>query len=310
MEKYENGVYKIQRKDFVKIGRWEYCFIEGNDVVDGFGLAGQDYYTRLIKEMPDPLPFYIINTDYVHGMAGSEKGRVWVSIRGNIQCQLLFPNTICKTPMQYNFFGILSTFAVKDVLNKYAPNTFTCKFPNDVICKEHERKISGICDVPFPHYLASGFAMNVPGAPPDELLRKEGLKACCLANHMKDIPKPEQIITEVGERMIELNEELGNDPDKFLAKFNDSYSPYVKKKFVLEMNNRNADVEKDGTLWSAQWPNALFKGYLNGKAFDSSEWNKKGQFWDEERFVPKANDDEYKEFLKKVKAYEDKVNKK
>lgn len=311
METYENGLYKIQRKDFKKVGRWEYCFLKGNEIPDGVGLAVMDYLGRLSKECPDPLPYCIINSDYASGQAGSKQDRMWVSIRGNIHSSYLIPRSVVKTPRQYNFFPMLTSFAIRDVLNKYAPDAFACKFPNDVICKAHESKIAGLCSIPTPRFVTTGFVMNLIAAPPEHLLRKEGLKACCLKTHTSNLPEPEKLLSEVGDRLLELNDEINGDVDKFLTHFNDAFIPYVKKRFKIVVNNANADVEKDGTLWAPDWPNALFKGFLNDEPFDSSEWAKKDQFWDGARFHIKDKDDpNFKDVFKKVKEYEDSVNKK
>lgn len=312
METYENGSYKIQRKDFKKLGRWEYCFIKGNDVPDGYGIALQDFHDRLVKEIEGPLPYLVFNTDYVSGQAGSKKGRMWVSIRGNMHPSFFYPRSIVKSAKQFNFLPIEASFALRDVLNKYAPGAFACKFPNDVICKEHDCKIAGITSVPTSHYLTIGYGMNTIAAPPDHLLRNEGLKACCLKNHMKNVPTPEEFIPQFGERLLEVSEEIGDDVDKFLTIFNDAFIPYVNKRFKIVINNPNADVEKDGILWCPSLPNTLFKGYLNDKLFDSSlEWKKKDQFWDPVRFQIEGKDDpNYKDIYKKVKEYENEVNKK
>ena len=32
---------------------------------------------------------------------------------------------------------------MRDVMNKYAPNTYYCKYPNDVVCIEHQAKTFG-----------------------------------------------------------------------------------------------------------------------------------------------------------------------
>lgn len=169
-------------------------------------------------------------------------------------------------------FPYIAPFSIRDICNKYAPNEFVLKRPNDIVCKTHVGKTSGIISKKRGKFACLLFGLNRFNFPPDSLLRDQGLKGCCLKNHCKNvIPKPFEFIYEVGERIFELNEKY-SELDSLLKYCNEEIASWEKNKpFVMEVNNRNADIDKDGFLWCSAFPNALIKVYDNGVLYDVKE---------------------------------------
>ena len=249
-----------------KVGIFDYSFMSDLDCLDTFP------YRLVMKQKEkegNPGPF-LSQCDYVTRVACTSSTRKWIPYHGNIHGAIGIPLNYFPDNLRIEFFPTISSFAIRDTCNKYAPNQYLTKFPNDVVCKEHGCKTSGIMIRREGNYAICVFGLNLVEAPPDELLRKEGLHACCLKKHTDKIPAPEEFMEAAGMRMLELIKKI-DTPDKYADYFNDSFGIYEKKTFFVKINNRNADVVKDGFLWTRKFPNALFKGSLNGEVYEVEE---------------------------------------
>lgn len=198
---------------------------------------------------------------------GEKAGRLWIHREGNINAMICFPKHIFKYRLSMEFFPYLAPFGVRDVCNKYSNDSYIIKSPNDLVCKEHMGKTAGFVCRRQGKFIIAYFGCNRYSAPPQNLLRNEGLTACCLANHCKPIPKVVDFIYECATHILELGEKY-HDIDPLMEYVNNCLAVYPKKFFRFEVNNRNADIDKDGLLMCKASPNALFKGFLTGVPYD------------------------------------------
>ena len=97
-------------------------------------------------------------------------------------------------------------------------------------------------------------------------------------------------------RTIELTK-IYDTIDKVCDFINAGLNEYPSKTWHVEVNNRNADYEKDGVIWSSAYPNALTKGYLNGELYES-----RGTYYDNAQIV-RVEDDKaaFEDTLQKIK---------
>lgn len=255
-----------------------------------------------MEEHPRP---FIQHVAIGKNVNGAGKGRLWIHCEGNINGMICFTQNMFKTQMALNFLPYIGPFAIRDVANKYAPDEFFIKHPNDLVCRKHQAKTAGIVCRRQGKYCIMYFGLNRYSCPSQDLLRNEGLRACCLKEHCKSvIPKVIDFLYEVAQRVLELNEQY-KEIDKLVELINDGLQEYQKKTFRIEVNNRDADCEKDGTLWCPQCPNALIKGYLNGELYD-----KKSTLYDNIATSTDTSDPEIQKVYKLLKEKKEKEKKK
>lgn len=233
----------------------------------------------------NPRPFIGIIEIPENGV-GSADGRVWIPYPGNLHGSMGFPQSMFRNQLEIEFFPVLASFAIRDIMNKYAPGEYCSKWPNDVVCKKHGKKTSGILVRKEGKWIFLLFCINLVKAPEDKLLRKQGLRACCMKNHTDNIPNIEDVFVEVGDRVMELVRE-NDDIHKIMDTMNKSLNEYMQKTYRVELNNPNADLLKDGTLWNRNFPNALTKGYMNGVPYEFGE-----NYFDNVYYHVKGNADE------------------
>lgn len=240
-------------------------------------------------------PFISVVEGTSENIGGTEKGRLWIDFKGNFKGDFAFPESYFGSKIHAAFFPYISLFAIIDTLNKYAPGEYMFKYPNDIICKKHTGKTCGSAALRNYGYLMCLYSVNFVAYPKDEILRKEGLHACCLKRHTDKIPTFEDFVYECAMRTLEINKEY-DTIDKLCDLSNRLMGEYTPKIFSIEINNRFADIDKDGITWCSSFPNALTKCYLNGIPYDLDN-----NFFDN-GYIPRVADDPkaYEELNKKI----------
>lgn len=260
---------------FTQVGIFDYSYIDQER--DALEKVPYQYVIELKSKEENPKPF-LEQVDVVHRVACTANSRVWIPYRGNIHGAIGIPLHMFKNSIEREFFPTFASFAIRDTCNKYAPGQYCSKFPNDVVCKDHGSKTGGILIRQEGKYAAAVFGLNLVQAPPTDLIRKDGLTACCLKNHCDKLPTPCEFLEAAGMRIFELYKELYTLQKK-VDYCNSSLGVYKKKTFYYEINNPNADPDKDGFLWTRKYPNALLKGYLRGELYEVGN-----SFFDREYF--------------------------
>lgn len=282
-------------------GMYKYYLGEGGDFSVKIPMERTAEAFEKLENPPPFLQFYAM----AEKCGGTAKGRMWVSYMGNFAGAFGFPEKMIEKKLHVETFPIIASLAIRDVINEYAPGKYCSKFPNDVVCKEHGGKTSGILFKRCNGYITCGFGVNLIIAPPEELLRAQGLVACCLKKHTDNIPEPLELLERCANKTLELMKVHDNIAD--ICQFiNDGLGEFGPKVWRVEVNNPNADPDKDGALWCHDFPNALTKGYLNGKPYDV-----KNTYFDNTSCHRVADDEAaYAETIKKIEEDRKKYQKK
>ncbi len=85
------------------------------------------------------------------------------------------------------------------------------------------------------------------------------------------MPSIQEFNWAIGEATVELMNKF-DTIQSYVDWVNAELGVFKKKTFRVEINNPNADVYKDGVLWTRDHPNALEKGYLNGEEYEAEPW--------------------------------------
>lgn len=197
---------------------------------------------------------------------GSKKGRMWKAIKGNMSACIAFPLEYFESPMSLEFFPVLGAIGIKRAFNKFAPDQYDSKYPNDIVCKKHWRKTCGMLYKKNLKYAFTTFGVDLVDCPNDDELREHGLKACCIKKHTDKVPTFEEFLCAAVEYIIEILKEA-NTPEKIVEIVNSNFQAYKRKSFFIEINNAKADCSKDGAMYCPEFPNAMMKGYVNGQLY-------------------------------------------
>ena len=298
-----------------KRGIFDILEASSRDFSNGY-LYREEVDRRSLEEKPEP---FIFSTKVGKNSIGSAPGRKMYLLEGNAAACIAIPLHMFKSPLQIESFPIVCPSAVKDVANKYAPGKYLIKFPNDIACQEHGKKSGGVICRKEGKYCLNVFIFNIARYPGDELLRKEGLKACCMKCHKEgELPTPNDFHYEVAMRMLELFDTL-KTPEDVINYTNVELNQFPGKSFKMQVNNPNADIYKDGFCWTRQTQNSLFKGYINGEEYEFQPYlfdygyfeHYKGQDFEKEmdkntRELKEQREKEKKEAEEKKKAEEKK----
>ena len=162
-----------------------------------------------------------------------------------------------KNYFEEEMFPLYSDYAVLETFNHFAPGQYIMKFPNDVVCREHRKKTSGILNRRAFGFAITGMGGNLIAVPGENELRKMGSGACCLSNHCDKVPTQEEWMCEYYKKLMKIMKEY-DTVDKIVEHQNLVFNEY-ENNYKMSINNPNADLEKDGTFWTQEYPNALFK---------------------------------------------------
>lgn len=269
-----------------RMGMFDFYPIKNCDCKKGY------IYHEILKEKSkeeNPKPF-LSKIDIVTNATGSADGRIWIPMKGNLHGIVGFPESFFKTEWEKQMFPMIAAFALRDGILKYAPGQFMSKFPNDVVCKEHRRKTAGLLTRNEQGYVMLIFGANLVTYPDNENLRKESYGACCLKNHADYVPSVEELLLEIGHRITEMYK-IYTDNQKILDLVNTSLNEYEPGNYKLELNNPKADLKKDGTFWTTQYRNALFKVHHDGFIYQYFE-----SYFDKVYYKVEGNPDEKKPY--------------
>ena len=209
---------------------------------------------RMKDENPRP---WIKLSDTVKNVTGSADGRVWISIKGNLHLVLGYPLKMFKNYFEEEMFPTIADYAVLETFNHFAPGKYMLKFSNDIVCKEHRSKTAGVLRRRGFGYAVIILGGNLVEAPNHEKLRAEGIKACCMKDHCDKIPTPLDFGTELFKNLKRLFKEY-DTVEKIVEHQNIVFNEY-ENNYKMSINNPNADLVKDGTFWTQEYPNALLK---------------------------------------------------
>lgn len=293
----ENALDNKDDLEVKKIGIYDYIIVKHVNCATGY-LHQKLTKERSKEEKPKP---FLEQVDLPHNGVGGGNGRIWIGHLGNLHGVIGIPFHILRDKFAIEFFPILSTIALRDTMNKYAPGQYMRKFPNDIVCVEHTAKSGGVLCRKEGKFCLLVYTINLIWAPTDEMIRKEGLHACCLSRHTDKVPSVEEFHYECANRTLEMCNKLYTDIDSVVKLMNESHTQYTKKSFKVVINNRNADLEKDGIMWTHEYPNALIRGYLNDHEYEYST-----TLYDTEFFHTTGNADEKREFEKVIENQEKK----
>lgn len=120
--------------------------------------------------------------DKVLSATGTDDGRVWFSIEGNIQASVIFPHKYFKTFFEEYAWPLNCSANIHKVMDKYCPNTYYIKFPNDIVCKDGKKTV-GIITRHYLDWQMCGFGLNLVDSPSKDKLRIHGLEACHMGAH-------------------------------------------------------------------------------------------------------------------------------
>ena len=204
-------------------------------------------------------------SEIVQNVTGSADGRVWVSIKGNLHLVLTIPLKQFKSKFEEELFPTIADISVLDTFNHFAPGKYMLKFANDIVCKEHRSKTAGILRrraFGCASVIMGGNLVQAPGA---EKLRAQGITACCMKDHCDNVPTPLEFSTVLFKILME-NLKKYDTVDKIVEHQNLVFNEY-ENNYKMSINNPNADLEKDGTFWTQEYPNALLKVDHKGMRF-------------------------------------------
>lgn len=263
--KKENDIYIST--PFVDKGKFLYRQIDEID----YSVIKAGSITNLVeKSTKGPLRIICSSIGLAKNCPGSRKGRNFISIKGNVTGSIGVPKEFFPNRLSYEYFPFIVPIAIKDTCNKYAPGEYQVKYPNDIVCKKHWRKTSGIGVRSSEKYACAMFGVNLVDYPSDEEIRDFGIKACCLKKHTEKVPTIEEFLCACTERIIEYVTSY-TTLDQIVNLVNENFRAYEKKSFFLEINNPNGNPEKDGAIYCPEYPNALTKGYVNGILYNIDE---------------------------------------
>ena len=238
---------------------------------DYYHLAEDDFTKRLFfrecivdrSKKPNPRP-YIMVSDISKNVTGSADGRVWKPILGNLHMAAAMPINF-SSDFEDEMFPLLVPIAVKETYDHYAPGLFICKFPNDIVCREHKRKVSGVLIRKMDGFVVIFLGGNLVAAPGIDELRKDSYGACCMKNHIDKVPTPYEFAVEFYRNVLALKGKY-NTIEKVLEAQNTMMNEYLPN-YKLSINNPNADLKKDGAFWTEDFPNAYLKVEHDGKRY-------------------------------------------
>ena len=142
--------------------------------------------SREYIDQGNKLPF-IYNTEIQ--TAGVGKGnRKWAGmIEGNLYTSSCIPNKMIKYEISSKEDLVkITAISIIQILRKYTKDQFFLKYPNDIICKD-KRKLGGIIAESYKDFWIIGFGINIVDKPDEGEIRKEGLKACFIKEHLPDL---------------------------------------------------------------------------------------------------------------------------
>ena len=242
-------------KIFENKGEYDYYHVEHEDVLKSYLHIPICNYRNTLK---DPKPWAKIS-DSCANVTGSADGRVWVSLKGNPAPCVAIPLHCFKDDFQIEMFPLLASIATLDTFNHIAPDTYILKFPNDIVCKEHKGKTSGVLIRKEYNHVLLGAGCNLVAAPENNDLRKNSITACCVKRHVPEgkVPTPEEFIDELFKNMWKFIQKFPTI-EEILEMLNREFNKY-ENNYKLSINNPNADLKKDGAFWTQKFPNAYLK---------------------------------------------------
>ena len=142
--------------------------------------------SREYIDQGNKLPF-IYNT--VIQTKGVGKGdRKWAGmIEGNLYTSSCIPSKMIKNNDINTKDDLVKITAISiiQILKNYS-DEFFLKHPNDIICKD-KRKLGGIIAENYKDFWIIGFGINIVDKPDEDQIRKEGLGACYIKEHLNEL---------------------------------------------------------------------------------------------------------------------------
>lgn len=188
---------------------------------------------RQAKGVTKPCIFFC---DLFYNITGTEPGRIWFPIEGNLHAFILFPHKLFKTYMEDYVWPLCNSKNIHKVMEKIAPGEYFIKPLNDIVCT-HGCKTVGILARHYLDWQYCQFAVNIAGHPPKEKLRSEGLEACHMYEHCKAKIDPLEMTVQIAEGILrDLTE--GTDFQDTINYYRDSVYKNPNRKAVIVTNER------------------------------------------------------------------------
>lgn len=267
MADYKDWEGYLDYTKFEKVGDFLYYQGPGLDIAKGLPFMK---LSMELSKLEKPQPF-IHDYGVSVNITTVNSSRMWLMFEGNLACAICIPRDYLKTQNQYHLFPIFASFAVRDTFNYFSPGQYFSKYPNDIVCKDHMRKNCGILIRRNGKYITVQYGANLVACPDDSEIRAEGLKACHLGKHTDKVVTRREFVLYSAQKILEYIQKY-DTPEKVMQLSNEGFNEMGPKLWKLEMNNPNANCDVDGTLWTSDHPNALFKGYLNGREYERCAW--------------------------------------
>lgn len=264
----ESGEVTDKNLEFEQKEGFDYYRIAHVDCGKGY------FFQKVIKkrnEQKITRPF-IAEVDHMDNAVGSADGRVWISIPGNFGTTVGIHESYFKNKWEIEVFPLIAPFSLRETCNHFAPGKYMNKFPNDLCCKEHNRKTAGMLIRNEGGWVLFGYAFNLLHTPEEKDLRVHSYGACCFKEHCDPdkIPTPEQFSLYNAKLVLEMQKKYDTN-QKILDLVNIGFNERDPGNYKIEINNPNADLEKDGTFWNTKYRKALFIVHVNGYIYQYFE---------------------------------------
>ena len=229
----EYGIKEIKREE-IDEEKFNYFFqiIQGNEKISSPPIQLEVIHVKSTEStMPasreyidqgNQLPF-IYNT--VIQTKGVGKGnRKWAGmIEGNLYTSSCIPNKMIKYEISSKEDLVkITAISIIQILRKFTTNQFFLKYPNDIICKD-KRKLGGIIAESYKDFWIIGFGINIIDKPDEDQIRKEGLKACYIKEHLPNLDEKlealELSISVTKQIIYNLNKITHSDIDKLFDQY-------------------------------------------------------------------------------------------
>lgn len=90
-------------------------------------------------------------------------------------------------------------------------------------------------------------------------------------NHIDNIPSTKEFVFNVAYRILGLANKTYDTLYKLIDGVNQTHNKFKNRIDKILVNNRNADLEKDGTFWCKNFPITLIKVFFNGHKYSYFE---------------------------------------
>ena len=142
--------------------------------------------SREYIDQGNQLPF-IYNTA-IQTKGVGKGNRKWAGmIKGNLYTSSCIPSKMIKNEVcSKEDLVKITAISIVQILRKYSRSQFFLKYPNDIICVD-KKTLGEIIAESYKDFWIIGFGINIVDKPDESDIRKEGLKACFIQEHLPNL---------------------------------------------------------------------------------------------------------------------------